>query len=221
MGRICPKANSTVCSKFQMVPINSIAKLVLEINSDTPCCTSQWLLCSEALVVLAMSSIDYSWRKRRVVSSLQLMRATKPKKISEFTNIYHPIPSPPGISHIEFITRQCQGCGIIQEARISSRPRRGWIPWGSESQGIAGERIAEDGHPDVRSVPATCQWNTWSVPLSSWTAGKQTARDGHGQQRLYKVVVFKTAKSIDWTHPDKNSDAMYDTVCGCAVDPGK
>lgn len=79
-----------------MVPINSIAKLVLEIISHTPCCTSQWLLCSEALVVLAMSSIDYSWRKRRVVSSLQLMHPTKPKKISEFTNAYHPIrPSHP------------------------------------------------------------------------------------------------------------------------------
>ena len=126
----------------------------------------------------------------------------------------HPIPSRPGISHIEFITRQRQGCRIIQEARISSRPRRSWIP-------AAGERTAEDGHPDVPSVPATCQWNTWSVPLSSWTAGKQTARDGHGQQRLYKVLVFKIATPIDWTPPDKNSDAMYDTVCGWAVDPGK
>ena len=87
----------------------------------------------------------------------------------------------------------------------------------AESEGIAGERIAEDGHPDVRSVPATCQWNTWSVPLSSWTAGKQTARDGRAQQRLYKVVVFKAAKPIDWTHPDKNSDTVY----GWAVDPGK
>lgn len=96
MGRICPKENS-VCSKFQ-IPINLIPKLVLEINSDPPCCTSQWLPCSEALVVLAMSSIDCSWRKRRVVSSRQLMHPTKPKKILELTNIYiyiksHPIPS--------------------------------------------------------------------------------------------------------------------------------
>ena len=34
------------------------------------------------------------------------------------------------------------------------------------------------------------------------------------------LYIFKTAKPIDWTFPDKNSHAMYDTVCGGAVDPG-
>ena len=92
MGRICPKANSTVCSKFQMVPINSIAKLVLEIISHTPCCTSQWLLCSEALVVLAMSSIDYSWRKRRVLCTLQNQRRSRNSQMPT-TPSAHPIPS--------------------------------------------------------------------------------------------------------------------------------
>ena len=126
MGRICPKANSTVCSKFQMVPINSIPKLVLEINSDPPCCTSQWLPCSEALVVLAMSSIDYSWRKRRVVSSLQLILQIQNQRRSRNSQM-PTIPSHPLLASATYSLSPDNAKAVGLSKRLALVPGLGWI----------------------------------------------------------------------------------------------